>query len=78
MKKYIIKKLIGQINPVGESHIDDERFENLKEMTELVDSLLFDIEQVALINKGRPEHSRDKAGKYAAFFMEDVHSSREW
>ena len=36
----VVKKLIGPIEPVGESHTDEKRFENLKALTELVDSLL--------------------------------------
>ena len=26
----VVKKLIGEVDPVGETHIDNERFENLK------------------------------------------------
>lgn len=65
----VVKKLIGPVMPVGESHIDEERYKNLNEMIELVDKLLFDIGQVAL-NKGRFEHSMSKAGKCAADFIE--------
>jgi hypothetical protein len=32
----VVKKLIGAIEPVGATHIDEGRFENLKVMTELV------------------------------------------
>ena len=42
----IVIKLIGEIEPVGASHIDPERFENLKTMTDLVDKLVCDIDNV--------------------------------
>ncbi len=32
----IVKKIIGQIKPVGSTEIDNERFENLKATIELV------------------------------------------
>ena len=30
----VVKKLIGEIDPIGETQTDDERFENLKAMTD--------------------------------------------
>ena len=39
----IVRKLVGPINPVGDSVVDHERFENLKIMIGLVDGLLSDI-----------------------------------
>jgi len=65
----IVKKLIGKIKPVGETNEDDRRFENLKEMCELVNQLVTDIDLVAYTNKDRVEHSMNKAGKYADEFL---------
>ncbi|MCK5603190.1 hypothetical protein KAR91_15010 [Candidatus Pacearchaeota archaeon] len=65
----VVKKLIGQVGPVGETHEDNRRFENLKVMTELADSLLTEIADVARHNKDRHEHSMQKAGKHAHSFM---------
>ena len=42
----VVRKLIGPVNPIGESNTDEERFENLKTLTELVDFLVGDIDQV--------------------------------
>ena len=36
----VVKKLIGKINPIGETNTDNERFENLKAMCELVNNLI--------------------------------------
>jgi len=63
----VATKLIGPVRPVGETNIDNERFDNLKVMTELVDRLLKDIDDVASW-KGRAEFSMNRAGKYADDF----------
>ena len=70
----VVRKLIGPTMPVGESHTDGKRFENLQEMTELIDKLLFDIATVANC-KDRQEASMSRAGKYAHAFLVDVGES---
>ena len=35
----IVGKLVGPIDPIGETQTDERRFENLKVMTELKESL---------------------------------------
>ena len=64
----IVKKLIGKIEPIGETSEDDKRFENLKAMTELIEKLLIDIQYVAE-EKNRHEYSRSRAGKFATTFL---------
>lgn len=66
----IITKLNGPISPVGETHTDNVRYENLKTAVELVEWLLTDINHVA-INKDRSEYSMKRAGEYAAKFLSD-------
>lgn len=66
----IVRKLIGPINPVGESYTDEERLENLKQLCNLVESLLLDIDEVAF-HKNRPEYSIKRAGDYADKFIQD-------
>lgn len=39
----VVRKLVGPINPIGESHTDAERLENLKAMTKLLEDLLGDV-----------------------------------
>ena len=67
----IVKRIVGPINPVGETNEDDHRFSNLKQMTKLVNLLLGDLSRVAA-HKGRPEHSMSRAGKFADDFLYDV------
>ena len=68
----IVKKIIGEINPIGETQTDDERFENLKAMTELVDQLISDIYILANKNKDRYEFSMSRAGKFADKFLDEL------
>ena len=65
----IVKKLIGYIDPVGETNIDDKRFENLKAMCELVNNLVTEIDEVSFYNKNKDEYSRKRAGEYDNNFL---------
>jgi hypothetical protein len=67
----IVRKLVGPINPIGETNDDNNRFENLRVMTVLVDKLIADIDVVAS-KKDRCEYSIQRAGKYATKFMDDL------
>ena len=67
----IVKKLVGETDPVGETNADNDRFENLKAMTELVDELLSDIYRVARGNN-RHEYSINRAGQFASSFLDEV------
>jgi hypothetical protein len=64
----VVRKLVGKVDPVGETSTDDVRFENLKVMCELVGRLLTDIDAVATNNKNRVEFSMKRAGEYASDF----------
>ena len=72
--KDVVDKLVGPINPVGDSNIDAKRLENLKELTQLVDKLLYDIDNVSS-NAKRQEASMRQAGEYAKNFLIDVTSA---
>ena len=65
----VVTKLTGPIKPVGETNADNERFENLKELTDLVNKLVTDIDGVGYNNKDRVEFSRKRAGEYANDFL---------
>ena len=67
----VVCKLIGPIMPIGETNTDDKRFESLKQTTELVDRLVFDIDMV-VPNKNRVEFSMKRAGEFADKFLGDV------
>jgi len=65
----VVKKLIGGIDPVGDSGVDEKKYENLETHIELVYKLLSDLNDVAR-NKDRIEYSIKRAGKKAAYFLE--------
>lgn len=67
----VVRKLVGPIEPVGETHTDDKRFENLKVMTALVDQLLTDIDYVVAF-KQSGAFSMKRAGEYASKFQDSV------
>ena len=64
----IVKKLIGPIKPIGNTEIDNERFEYLRETIELVDVLVSEIEYVAGDNTAN-ERSIKRAGDFATDFL---------
>jgi hypothetical protein len=64
----IVKKLVGDIQPVGETRTDEKRFENLGITMDLADKLIEDIKMVAE-DKNRAEFSMSRAGKSADSFL---------
>jgi len=61
-------KLFGLIDPVGESHTDGKRFENLEKQIEVTEEL---IKQIILVarHKDRVEYSMNRSGKKANEFI---------
>lgn len=72
----VATKLIGSIEPVGETYTDNERYANLKEMCNMVDLLVSDIEAIAM-NKGRYEYSMKRAGIYADQFLKRLREQED-
>ncbi len=71
----VVKKLVGEISPVGETQTDNVRFENLKDMTDLVDKLLTDIDWIASNYKNNHSYSTysmKRAAEYANEFYNRV------
>jgi len=67
----IVRKLVGNINPAGASHIDDERFDNLRTMIDLVEELLGDIQYVTRSAESW-EGSVKRSGLYAKKFIDNL------
>lgn len=67
----IVQKLIGNINPVGDSSRDKERFENLKMMCNLVEDLVDEIQYVTR-SKNSYESSVKFAGECAQKFLDNL------
>lgn len=68
----VVNKLIGNIRPAGASHLDDERFENLKAMCALVEELTGQISSVANDYQNNYEHSIKRSCDYAQAFMKEI------
>lgn len=67
--KEIVMSLIGNINPIGQANTDNDRFENLKDLCELVDDLVGKIDDVYYKNKDSHEFSVKRASDYANKFL---------
>ena len=67
----VVRRLIGPINPIGETNTDAERLENLKEMTALIDALLRHIAALQRF-KDCAEYSMKQAGKHAEDFIKYI------
>lgn len=65
----IVMKIIGRIRPVGETNTDDERFENLKQMCELVNNLVARIDAIGYEFRDSQEFSVKRASDYAKNFL---------
>lgn len=61
----VVKKLIGNINPTGETNEDNKRFENLKVMCELLNEIHTAIDNVVYEYKDCKEFSIKRACDYA-------------
>ena len=71
----VVRKLIGEIRPVGETNEDINRYENLKAMCELMDKIDTAIKDVAWDFKNRSEYSIKQSVKYAEDFLKGVGSA---
>ena len=67
----VVMKLNGPINAVGESHTDKKRKENLVNLCNLVEALLFEISK-ATSTANRVESSMKDIGGYAKGFLKEV------
>lgn len=69
----IVMRLIGPVNPVGDSCKDVVRLQNLNALTELVEALLDTIVDVAK-SADRQEASMRSIGRHAREFLDGVRS----
>jgi len=65
----IVNKLVGRIDPAGDASRDDQYFENLVVMCDLVNELVTQIDNVSYRNKDAYEASVVKAKDYAFNFL---------
>jgi len=68
----VINKLVGEINPIGETNIDNQRYDNLIMLCTITNELLHKIFDVSIENKDRSEFSMKRAGRYAETFLNSL------
>ena len=61
----VVQKLIGPVYPVGETNEDNKRFENLKNLCELLDKIHEDVDRIAWDYKDMSEFSIKRACDFA-------------
>lgn len=69
--KEIVDKLIGPINPIGETKIDENRFVNLEVLKVLIEDLLQDVIDVSR-ERDHYQYSNKRAGGTAYKFMKSL------
>ncbi len=70
--KDVVLKLVGNINPIGETNTDNDRFENLKVMCELIESLIDEVDDMAQRNKSAHQFSMKRSSEYADKFIREL------
>lgn len=65
----VVKALIGDISPKGDSARDEKIYENMKMLCGLVESLITDIDDVSYFNRNSHEHSVKEIADYAHNFL---------
>lgn len=68
----IVRKLVGEINPCGDTITDKDRLENLKSMTDLIDKLLMDVNDVLFFNKESLSKSKKTAADHVCKFLDRI------
>ena len=68
----VVMKLVGPIQPVGETRTDDERFENLKVLCTVTDRLVAAIDDIGYRCKDAHQYSIKRAADRATKFMNDL------
>ena len=72
----VVMKLNGPVVAVGESDTDERRKENLIELCDLADKILYEINRAAT-TKDRVESSMKDIGEYADNFLKQVDQAYE-
>jgi hypothetical protein len=70
----IVMKLVGPIDPVGETNADNKRLENLRALCDTVAELADKIDDVRFLNAVAFEYSRKEAAKLAEKSLKDLHA----
>lgn len=69
----LVMKLIGKIEPAGDTSIDDERFDNVKDLIDLVDKLLVNLSEIEYRYRKDQLISRVNISNYINQWLRDTH-----
>jgi len=69
----ILMTLIGEVEPIGETNTDNDRYQNLIQLEGVIEHLLEEIEKVAKYSD-RVEYSMSKAGKQSVIWLSEIQS----
>ena len=67
----VVKTLVGEVDAVGSTHIDNGRLENLNVMIDVCNALLNDIYEASK-TKDYPQYSMKQIGCHAYEFIKDL------
>ena len=67
----VVNKLVGEIEPTGDSSVDASRYENLIHLLEFLDLILYDVVNIQKYYNS-PAYSESRSGKYTRKWMEDT------
>lgn len=67
----VVKKLVGPINPIGDSGEDARRYENIVHMSKVIEELVREMEYVVHSNRHAYEGSVRKSADFAEKFLKD-------
>ena len=73
----IVYRLTGKIEPLGDSSVDNERYDNLKKICHLVEGLITDIDDMVFINSDAKEFSVKRSVEYGSKFLESIKTRNE-
>ncbi len=68
----VVRKLLGPIDPVGETQMDERRFENLQATIKLVEDLMEDIDDVGYLHRESHEFSVKRSAEFASKWQAKV------
>ena len=68
----IVYRITGKITPLGDSSIDNERYDNLKKICHLVEGIITDIDDMVFINSDAKEASIQRSVEYGSKFLESI------
>ena len=65
----VVNKLVGNIEPIADASVDEERFENLKTYCSLINEMLMKIDNIACATEGSKLYSLKRVDDYLTNFF---------